>query len=386
MKSPARHAGVAHAELHDGLLHAADLVQVLAQLHDQRVEHARRQAQLHELVGEPLAQPRGLRVASTLLVERLDDLRLQLRERGEPARGFLRVGAGLDLLLVLGLVLVAVLDLLVNGRLGRELRVDRLGDHVGRIRVVEADDEVDQPALARLDGLVGPQHEIVGRRIGRERPAHGVEAFLDALGDRDLALAGQQFHRAHLAHVHAHRVGRAAELGVDGGGERCRGFLGGFVVGHDRLAQQQCFGIRRLLVHRNAHVVDHLHDVFDLLRIDDLGGQVIVDLGVGQEALFLAARDQELELRLPVLRRGGRQTDLELLGAGLGTLGGLAKRRSHRGVVLLRVAGSDGRRDLRCNAGLGHRGALGRHSFGRLRGERRCPCAALASSPPSTGA
>ena len=34
----------------------------------------------------------------------------------------------------------------------------------------------------------------------------GVLAALDALGDLDLALAGEERHRAHLAQVHAHRV------------------------------------------------------------------------------------------------------------------------------------------------------------------------------------
>ena len=39
----------------------------------------------------------------------------------------------------------------------------------------------------------------------------------------------------------------------------------------------------------NAHVVDHVDDVFDLLRIDDLGRQVVVHLRVREEALLLAA-------------------------------------------------------------------------------------------------
>ena len=158
------------------------------------------------------------------------------------------------------------------------------------------------------------------------------------LAMRDLALAGEQFDRAHLAHVHAHRVGGAAEFGVDGRGERGGGFLGGFVVGDDRLAQQQRLGVRRLLVHRDAHVVDHVDDVFDLLRIDDLGRQVIVDLGVGQEALFLAARDQQLQLRLAIFGRARRQRELELLGAaalarlaGLGRLAGSGRAGCGRG-------------------------------------------------------
>ncbi len=49
-------------------------------------------------------------------------------------------------------------------------------------------------------------------------------------------------------------------------------------------------------MHRNAHVVDHVDNVFDLLGIDDVIRQVIIDFGVGQEALFLAARNEFLQL------------------------------------------------------------------------------------------
>ena len=57
-----------------------------------------------------------------------------------------------------------------------------------------------------------------------------TDAFLDALGDDDFALAGEQFHRAHLAHVHAHRVGGAAGFGFNGGQRRCS-FGSGDIVG-----------------------------------------------------------------------------------------------------------------------------------------------------------
>src|SRR3977135_139608 len=43
-------------------------------------------------------------------------------------------------------------------------------------------------------------------------------------------------------------------------------------------------GVGCLLVHGDAHIVDGVDDLFDLLRIDDFRGQVIVDLGVGQVA------------------------------------------------------------------------------------------------------
>ena len=62
--------------------------------------------------------------------------------------------------------------------------------------------------------------------------------------------------------------------------------------------QQQRLGIGRNFVHLDAHAVDHADDVFDLLRIDDVVGQVIVDLGVGQVALLQALADQLLDFGL----------------------------------------------------------------------------------------
>ena len=74
-------------------------------------------------------------------------------------------------------------------------------------------------------------------------------------------------------------------------------FLGGvIVVGHGRIGQQDFLGLRRLLVDRDAHVVNHVDDILDLLGIDDVVRQVIVDLCVGQKSLFLAAGNQVFEL------------------------------------------------------------------------------------------
>ena len=214
----------------------------------------------------------------------------------------LRIGTGVDGLLVL----VAVrLVIVVRGFLALErhhLRILRLRDLVGRVRVDEADDDVHEAHLAGLHGLVVPQQQIVGAGIAAERDLDRLEAFLDALRDADLALASQQFHGAHLAHVHAHRIGGAAEFGVEIGERRGRFFDRFFIGSGGGIRQQQRFGIRRLLVHRNAHVVDHVDDVFDLFRIDDLARQMIVDFGVGEVALLLAARDQQLQLRLTLVR------------------------------------------------------------------------------------
>jgi hypothetical protein len=58
------------------------------------------------------------------------------------------------------------------------------------------------------------------------------------------------------------------------------------------LHQQQRIGVRGHLVNGDPHVVDHADDVFDLLRIDDALGQVIVDLVVSQVSLIFPLRDQ----------------------------------------------------------------------------------------------
>ncbi len=75
-----------------------------------------------------------------------------LRDRGHAARDFFRIRAGIDGLF-LGLVAVlGVLFLVLGVRLEVDLgRVLRLRDDVGRVRVDEADHEVDQARLAGLD-------------------------------------------------------------------------------------------------------------------------------------------------------------------------------------------------------------------------------------------
>ncbi len=66
------------------------------------------------------------------------------------------------------------------------------------------------------------------------------------------------------------------------------------------LGHQQFIGIRGHLEDLDAHVVDHLDDVFDLVRIRNVFGEVIVHLGIGQVALFLALGDQAFEAGLLV--------------------------------------------------------------------------------------
>jgi hypothetical protein len=60
---------------------------------------------------------------------------------------------------------------------------------------------------------------------------------------------------------------------------------------------QQVLGGGRLVEDLDAHVVEGADDRLDLLGVHHVVGQVVVDLGVGEEAAFLAQRDQVLQAR-----------------------------------------------------------------------------------------
>src|SRR5690606_20968617 len=109
--------------------------------------------------------------------------------------------------------------------------------------------------------------------------------------------AGKQFNRAHFAHVHANRVGGAAKVGIDGGQRRVGLFFGVVVAGRNRrvFAHQQGFGIGRLVVDRDAHVVEGADDAVDGLGVNQVVGQMIVDLAVRQVAAILAQLDEQLQ-------------------------------------------------------------------------------------------
>ncbi|MNU21434.1 hypothetical protein D3C71_96950 [compost metagenome] len=135
-----------------------------------------------------------------------------------------------------------------------------------------------------------------GRACG-DRLDHVAQAVFNTFCDVDFAFACQQFNRTHFAHVHTHRIGGTAEIGVDGRQCRfCSSF--GFIIagnGRDVVGQQQGFCIRCLFVDRDTHVIEGTDDAFDRFRIDDVFRQVIVDFCVGQEAAFLTELDQRLE-------------------------------------------------------------------------------------------
>ena len=130
--------------------------------------------------------------------------------------------AALDHVLVVlvgvGLGLVGDLFLFLDGRAGG-LLADlafgafaaflALGDLLGGRALGQHRLEVEDLAqlhAAFVEGVRPFDDGVEGDRAFAQAPDHGVAAGLDALGDGDLALAGEQFHRAHLAQVHADRI------------------------------------------------------------------------------------------------------------------------------------------------------------------------------------
>src|SRR5690606_15853225 len=109
------------------------------------------------------------------------------------------------------------------------------------------------------------------------------------------------------------------------GGERGFGFVLDVVVvgGHRRVfAHQERFGIRRLVVDRDAHVAERADDAVDSFGIDQVVGQMVVDFAVGQVAAVFAELDELLEAvaaGFVLFGRNGAARD-QVLGIGLAPL------------------------------------------------------------------
>ena len=131
--------------------------------------------------------------------------------------------------------------------------------------------------------LVTPDDDgLNGERAFAQARDHRLAAGLDALGDRDFALAGQKLDRTHLAQVHAHRI-----IGAVGR------LLGGRLTHRDRMAlggldEVIAVGFLHLglcllpLVHlfglddADAHCGELAKHVLDLLGGEVPGGQTFV--------------------------------------------------------------------------------------------------------------
>jgi hypothetical protein len=296
----ARNADLVHADVAERALERTHLLDLLAQGVAQPLDHLGGEADGHQLVLDlGLRLQVGLGLVALLLVgglhlveplgdvvELLESLGLELFELGGVGAG--RIGFFFGVFVEFG-----VGHRGHDGGLRRGAEIDFLG--VGIDQAV--DHFIDAHGAAPIFSALR-QHFVDGGRAGGDGLHHVLQAIFDALGDLDLALAGEQLDRAHLAHVHAHRVGGATEFGVDRG-QRGLGLFFGVFVGRGHrggVRNQQGLGIRGLVVDRDAHVVERADDRFDRLGVDHVIGQVVVDLDVGQEAAFLAQLDQLLEL------------------------------------------------------------------------------------------
>ena len=169
-------------------------------------------------------------------------------------------------------------------------------------------DHIAQQHPAIVQRLVPGNYGAEGKRAFAKPTDHHVPPGLYALGDRNLALAGKQLHRTHLAQIHAHRVIRTANGGF---GDIPRLLL---VI---RLFLRRGGGLGFLAFlrfhHLDAHFIEHRHDVFDLLGAILLCRQNCVQLVEGDISTLFSFRDQPLN-------SGGLR--IQHVGIGLGLGGG----------------------------------------------------------------
>ena len=142
-------------------------------------------------------------------------------------------------------------------------------------------------------------HLLGDHRRARDRLDDRELAPLDALGDRHLALAGEQRHRAHLAQVHADRV-----VGLV---ERARRQVELELLAPSAVRSKRLL-VPELLVrveHLDAGAAERVEQVVQLLRRGDFGRQQLVDLVVEEVALLLADVDELPYLVVLVFNRQG---------------------------------------------------------------------------------
>ncbi|CDY77746.1 hypothetical protein BGLT_00898 [Caballeronia glathei] len=309
----ARHAATLDGDLQDAPLDRANLRDLLLHVCAQPVDGARGEANRREfalnLATRALERRRRNRVLELRGADLLELFAHSSEDRETVGRELLetrfvcdgRIG-GFEIAVVVvrvGIARVRVgVSVLFGARVGCRCRYVRL---LGVF--VEA---VDEFVDAQFTGghLIGvPENRFDGRGTGGDCLDHLVQPVLDAFRDRDFTGTGQEFGRAHFAHVHAHGIGGAAEFGIDRG-ERDFRFLVGLFVRHHRgrcVIEQQRFCVRRLLVDRHAHVIERADNRFDSRRLREVVWQVIVDFGVGEVATLLAKLDQRAHLALTFL-------------------------------------------------------------------------------------
>ena len=153
----------------------------------------------------------------------------------------------------------------------------------GRLEV----EDVAQQAFAALHRARPFGERVQGERVFPQGADHHLAARLDAFGDGDLALAREQLHRPHFAHIHAHRVVGASEFGVVGVGD-------GGLRGPRRALFLRLLAFLRL-DDVDAEFGDHRHGVFDLFRRHPIRRQRRVDVVIGDVSTLAPLRDHALD-------------------------------------------------------------------------------------------
>ncbi|MNI52605.1 hypothetical protein D3C73_1074010 [compost metagenome] len=262
-----RHAGITNAQLHDRALLLTQTIQGTANTLDQAFELLRYQLDRHEELSQGQQLGNGLLVVATVLFQRLaGDFHL-IGNSTKTLGCDNRIRTAFGFFFVVRRFAVFFIAVVVGFF---SFRVDRRRHFRGRrrnavVRVDVAAQYVGQAATFGSDASVFGENMVNRAREVRDSAHHFTDAFLDTLGDFDFAFAGQELDRTHFAHIHAHRVGRAADIGFNGR-QRSSGFFGRSFVGVG-FRQQKGIRIRSTLEYVDPHVIDHADDVFHLLRI-----------------------------------------------------------------------------------------------------------------------
>jgi hypothetical protein len=156
-------------------------------------------------------------------------------------------------------VVVAAFDLLVDDH-AIEALLGRLGDEL----------------LSQRDVLLAGETEAVNDALDL------VLGVLDALGNLDFLLAGQQLHLPHLLQIHADGIVQDVQAVLV---LRLLLRLGLFDPIHFRLIDDLDLQVAELAV-----------DLVQVIRRDNAVGQCVIDVAVGQIALFLGQPQQLLDL------------------------------------------------------------------------------------------
>src|SRR4030095_3236950 len=184
----------------------------------------------------------------------------------------------------------------------RERRSDLSGEigflFLGELFLVDVHDFLDRDVVPSQ--LLPELAEALEREVGAEdRRGDLVLAFLDAFGQRDLALAREERDTSPLAEVEA-EGGLGAAARTRGQVDRLGGAVVVVVVGL-RLGLAladlggEPAGLGRVH-HLDVHRTEHHHDVVELVERDEVRREGVIDFVVGEEALLLPHRDQSVEL------------------------------------------------------------------------------------------